>query len=66
MPAKAALFVQLMPVKAAVAPVFTSLITTEFGRTPVSVLLMRSLLTDRETRPLGVIRQEQQLTSYGR
>ena len=36
-----------------------NLITTEFGRMPVSVLLVRSLTTDRLFKPFGVIRVEQ-------
>ena len=35
----------------------------ELGRKPVRLLLIRSLLTDKETSPLGVIRQEQQETN---
>ena len=58
--ASAALLVQVVPVKVSDAPVFTNFITTELGRTPVKVLLTRSLFTDSETSPLGVIRQEQQ------
>jgi len=38
----------------------TSLTTTEVGLTPVRVLLIRSLSTDRETSAFGVTRQEQQ------
>ena len=38
----------------------SNLITTEFGLTPVSVLLVRSSLTDSEFSPFGVTRQEQQ------
>ena len=59
-PASAALLVQEVPLNAIPAPVLTSFTTTEFGRTPVSVLLVRSLVTDSETKPFGVIRQEQQ------
>lgn len=59
-PAVAALFVQLMPVYVGPAPVLTNFTTTEFGFTPVSVLLITSSFTDKETNPLGVIRQEQQ------
>lgn len=58
--ASAALLVQVVPVKVSVAPVFTSFMTTELGRTPVRVLLIRSLVTESETNPFGVIRQEQQ------
>lgn len=60
MVASAALLVQVVPVKVSVAPVFTSFMTTELGRTPVRVLLIRSLVTESETSPFGVIRQEQQ------
>ena len=43
-PASAALFEQLVPVPPVPpAPVATSLITTEFGTTPVNVLSVRSL-----------------------
>ena len=59
-PAIAALELQEVPVNVGPAPVFTSFTTTEFGRTPVNVLLSRSLTTDRELKPLGVTRQEQQ------
>src|SRR2546422_7673202 len=45
---------------ALVGTVESSFTTIEFGRTPVSVLLTRSLLAERDTSPLGVIRQEQQ------
>ena len=62
-PAKAAELVQLVPVKLAAAPVFTSFTTIELGRTPVSVLLIMSWFTESDTKPLGVMRQEQQLTS---
>jgi hypothetical protein len=41
----------------------TSFTTTELGRTPVSVLLVKSFTTERETNPLGVTTQEQQDTS---
>src|SRR5579864_6655304 len=61
--AVAALLVQLVPVPPVPASVDTSLTTTELGRTPVKVLLTRSLFTDKETRPFGVTRQEQQETS---
>ena len=37
----------------------SNLITTELGLTPVSVLLVRSSLTESEFRPFGVTRQEQ-------
>ena len=62
-PANAALLVQFVPVNPTPAPVLTSFTTTELGRTPVRVLLIKSLLTDREAKPLGVIRQEQQDTN---
>ena len=62
-PASAALFEQLVPVKPAPAPVLTSFIITEFGVTPVSVFLVRSFFTDRETSPLGVTKQEQHDTN---
>ncbi len=62
-PANAALFVQFVPVKPAPAAVLTSFTTTELGRTPVSVLLIKSLLTESETSPFGVNKQEQQETS---
>lgn len=59
-PAIAALELHEVPVYVGPAPVFTSFTTTELGRTPVKVLLRRSLTTDRELKPLGVTRQEQQ------
>ena len=62
-PANAALLVQLPPAKLAPAPVLTSFTTTELGRTPVRVLLIRSLFTESEANPFGVIRQEQQETN---
>ena len=62
-PANAALLVQAVPVKPGPAAVFTNFTTTELGRTPVSVLLTRSWLTERETKPFGVIKHEQQETS---
>ena len=65
---KAALFVQVLPVKVGTpplppVPVVISFITAEFARIPVNVLFIRSLVTDKETNPLGVITQEQQVTS---
>ena len=62
-PASAALFVQFMPVNAAPAAVFRSFKTMELGLMPVRVLLIKSLFTDSETSPFGVIRQEQQATN---
>src|SRR5271165_374443 len=59
----AALLVQLDPDPPVPARVETSFTTTELGRTPVKVLLTRSLFTDKETKPFGVTRQEQQETS---
>ena len=59
-PANAALLVHVFPEKAALAPELTSFTTTEFGRTPVNVLLTKSAFTESETNPFGVIRQEQQ------
>ena len=38
----------------------TSLMTTELGRMPVKVLLIKSFTTDRLFKPFGVIRVEQQ------
>ena len=61
--ANAALLVQEVappPATATLASVLSSLITTELGRMPVKVLLTRSPFTDKDTKPLGVIRQEQQ------
>ena len=63
LPATAALFVQDAPAKSELALVATILMTTELGRTPVRVLLIKSLLTDREINPFGVIRQEQHDTN---
>src|SRR5205823_4872576 len=40
----------------------TSLTTTDVGTAGVSVLLIRSLRTDSETKPFGVTGQEQQET----
>src|SRR5947209_1128790 len=62
-PAVAALLLQLVPDPPAPARVETSLMATELGLTPVSVLLIRSFTTDSETSPFGVTRQEQQDTS---
>lgn len=62
-PANAALLVQFVPVNPAPAPVLTSFTTIELGRTPVSVLLIRSLFTESEANPFGVIKQEQQETN---
>ena len=62
-PATAALLVQLVLLNALPAPVFTIFKITEFGRTPVKVLLSTSLLSEREARPFGVMRQEQQETN---
>ena len=59
-PATAALFVQVDPTKPAPAPVGTTFTITEFGLTPVSVLEIISAFTDRETKPFGVTRHEQQ------
>lgn len=56
---EAALLVQLVPVPPVPARVARSLITTEFGRTPVSVLLIKSFCAESETSPFGVTRQEQ-------
>lgn len=58
-PASAALLVHAAPLKAGPAPVLTSLTTTELGRIPVSVLLTKSLLIERETSAFGVTRHEQ-------
>ena len=64
-PAKAALLVQVVPVKEGPGPVavVTSLITALLGRMPVNVLKSTSFVTDKETSPFGVIKQEQQATS---
>jgi hypothetical protein len=51
---------QLVPVKAAPAPVERTFMTREFGCTEVTVLAIRSLFTESDTRPLGVTRVEQQ------
>jgi hypothetical protein len=56
----AALLVQLVPDPPVPASVEISFITTELGRIPVRVLLMRSFTTERDTNPSGVTRQEQQ------
>ena len=58
-PASAALLVQLVPVPPAPAVVAINFTTTEFGRIPVSVLPSKSVVTDKEARPFGVIKQEQ-------
>ena|SRR5581483_1533896 len=60
LPAAAALFEQLVPDPPLPARVETSFTTMEGGTTPVSVLLVRSLATNKLARPFGVIRQEQQ------
>ena len=60
---KAALFVQFVPVPLPPAAVLNNFTTIELGRTPVSVLLTRSPFADKETKPLGVTRHEQQLTN---
>ena len=52
-PARAALLVQFVPVKLALAAVFTSLTTIELGRTPVKVLLIRSWVTDKDCAQNG-------------
>ena len=62
-PARAALFVQDVPAKSELALVERILMTTELGRTPVRVLLIKSLLTDKDISPFGVIRQEQHDTN---
>ena len=62
-PACAALFVHAMPVKVGPAPVVTNFTTMEFGLVPVNVLATKSLLTEREANPLGVIKQEQHDTN---
>ena len=59
-PASAALLVQLVPVPPVPAMVAINFTTTEFGRIPVNVLPSRSVVTDKEARPFGVIKQEQQ------
>ena len=56
----AAELVQLVPVNSAPAPVASNLITTELGLTPVSVLLIKSSVTDRDANAFGVSKHEQQ------
>ena len=59
-PAVAALLLQEVPEPPVPAKVASSLITIEFGRIPVRVLLTRSLFPVRFTSPFGVTKQEQQ------
>jgi len=55
-----ALFVQSVPLPPVPATVDNNFTAIEPGRTPVSVLLVRSFTTDNEASPFGVTRQEQQ------